>query len=113
MSMPRRLTSRIFDSSTRGPIFHAGVHREDLIPTAGVRPLEVIGRLPKFISGAVCGAVGHCGGVGAAVARCLPTGSFTSSGELGLAWLGSPAAPICCLLDRVRRARELLFVPPC
>ena len=113
MSMPRRLTSRIFDSLTRGPIFHAGVHREDLIPTAGVRPLEVIGRMPKFIGGAACGAVGHCGGVGAAVARCLPTGSFTSSGELGLAWLGSPAAPICCLLDRVRRARKLLFVRPC
>ena len=113
MSILRRLTSRIFYSSTRGPKFHAGVERVDLIPTAGVRPLEVIGTMPKFIGGAVCGAVRHCGGVVAAVARCLPTGSFTSSGERCLAWLGSPAAPICCLLDRARRARELLFVRPC
>ena len=113
MSILRRLASRIFYSSTRELKFHAGVRRNDPDLDCGVRPVKIISTPAKIIGDVVYDVGGHCSGVGAAVAHCLPTGSFTLGGERCLAWLGSPAAPTCCLLDRVRRARELLFVRPC
>ena len=112
MSMPRRLTSRIFYSSTCEPYFRAGVRPNEFIWRGGVRTVKVIGTLSKTIEGAVYDTMKHFGDFGSAVARCLSTGSFISGGERCLAWLDSPAALNCCLRFACR-ARELLSVRSC
>jgi hypothetical protein len=105
MSTPSRLPRRIMDFSTRGPNFHAGVRRNYLDQNGGIRTVKDISTPAKIIGDAVYDVTGHGGGVDAAVARCVSTGSFILGGESGLAWLGSTAAPICCLLDRAPRSR--------